>query len=529
MGLWVYYFFAKFFLFAGGYIGFHIAENLAFALALTLPLKQRALRVARPLVAVPLGIALAYHDSWLPPAGRIFAQAGYMSAFSAAYMAELIGRFINPRVVLGILLLTALAALLGRRLRLSTFAVAGVLLVPLGVSLARFEWLPAREATAATAAAVGGTPRDPVAAGLEPATPERLDEMLRKFYAGEAGRRVSFAAPAAAAAPFDVMLLHICSLGWDDLDHVGRRDHALFADMDLQLRNYGSAASYSGPAAVRLMRSGCGHTSDEQLFRPAAPDCLLFNGLQRVGFEPQFAMNHDGHFGEFLNTIRNFGAFQAPLLPMDGIAVIQHGFDGSPVYDDYAMLERWWQQRLASSAPQVALFYNSMSLHDGNKVVGVKLDGAKDSYRYRYDRLASDLLRFMELVRSSGRRAVVVVVPEHGAALRGDRMQISGLREIPSRDIALVPAGVKLINPPQAPLNAPQRIEQPASLFGIGSLLAQLVRNSPFAGGAPDLAAYAATLPTTAFVAENEKTVVMRYGSAYWMRSPDGRWAPYLP
>lgn len=38
---------------------------------------------------------------------------------------------------------------------------------------------------------------------------------------------------------------------------------------------------------------------------------------------------------------------------------------------------------------------------------------------------------------------MVVVVPEHGGALKGDRMQISGLRDIPSPSITNVPAGVK--------------------------------------------------------------------------------------
>ena len=42
-------------------------------------------------------------------------------------------------------------------------------------------------------------------------------------------------------------------------------------------------------------------------------------------------------------------------------------------------------------------------------------------------------------LEASGRRAVVVLVPEHGAALRGDSAQIAGLREIPTPAITLVP------------------------------------------------------------------------------------------
>ncbi len=37
---------------------------------------------------------------------------------------------------------------------------------------------------------------------------------------------------------------------------------------------------------------------------------------------------------------------------------------------------------------------------------------------------------------------MVVVVPEHGGALKGDRMQVSGLRDIHSHTITDVPVGV---------------------------------------------------------------------------------------
>ena len=43
----------------------------------------------------------------------------------------------------------------------------------------------------------------------------------------------------------------------------------------------------------------------------------------------------------------------------------------------------------------------------------------------------------------AGRKAVVVVVPEHGAALRGDRMQIAGLREFATPSVTTVPVIVK--------------------------------------------------------------------------------------
>ena len=57
----------------------------------------------------------------------------------------------------------------------------------------------------------------------------------------------------------------------------------------------------------------------------------------------------------------------------------------------------------------------------------------------------NDMATFVRQLEQSGRKAVVVVVPEHGAALLGDRMQIPGMREIPSPSITHVPVGIKLV------------------------------------------------------------------------------------
>lgn len=54
-----------------------------------------------------------------------------------------------------------------------------------------------------------------------------------------------------------------------------------------------------------------------------------------------------------------------------------------------------------------------------------------------------ELDAFFTELEKSGRKVMVVVVPEHGGALKGDRMQVSGLRDIPSPSITDVPVGVK--------------------------------------------------------------------------------------
>lgn len=62
---------------------------------------------------------------------------------------------------------------------------------------------------------------------------------------------------------------------------------------------------------------------------------------------------------------------------------------------------------------------------------------------------------------------MVVVVPEHGGALKGDRMQVSGLRDIPSPSITDVPVGVKFFGMKAPHQGAPIVIEQPSSFTAI--------------------------------------------------------------
>lgn len=82
MGLWSAYFFAKLLLFAGGYIGFNAWANLAFAAFTALPPQNPRQAFAKNLVAIPVGIVLLYHDSWLPPIERVWSQAQNLTAFT---------------------------------------------------------------------------------------------------------------------------------------------------------------------------------------------------------------------------------------------------------------------------------------------------------------------------------------------------------------------------------------------------------------------------------------------------------------
>jgi hypothetical protein len=111
--------------------------------------------------------------------------------------------------------------------------------------------------------------------------------------------------------------------------------------------------------------------------------------------------------------------------------------------------------------------------------------------------------------------------------VRGDRRQIPGLREIPTRAITQVPVGVLLINTSPGATKVRQRIEAPASYLALNELLARMLADNPFAKSDLQLGMYTQNLPRTESVAENEGTAVMEINGQSLVRMPNGEWTPW--
>lgn len=104
LGLWNLYFIIKLALLWGGYLNMQILPNLVFAAVLLVPLRNRYLALLRTLIALPLGVALFYQDTWLPPFSRLLDQPGVLN-FTGDYLLELAGRFIDWNLCGALLLL----------------------------------------------------------------------------------------------------------------------------------------------------------------------------------------------------------------------------------------------------------------------------------------------------------------------------------------------------------------------------------------------------------------------------------------
>lgn len=559
MGLWGFYFIAKLALYWKELIGFHTLANLAFAAFILFPVKHALWRRIKLVTTVLVAAALLYYDSWLPPIGRVLSQASLVSSFSSTYLIELAGRFISLPVVA---MLTAAGAaywFVSRWMRLDVIVIAAVAAAPWSSHLsspspqavdasrqfAQFEeheQAPASSAPAPTIpsgqhaqpaqsaksilAAQNGEP--PAGGDGADANPD-LDKVLQNFLAQEAARSVSFPVPKAGAIPFDVIFIHVCSLSWDDVRLVGLEHHPLWQRFDMLLTRFNTVSAYSGPAAIRMLRAPCGQPAHSGLYAAAPDKCYLMDSLKRSGFEPGLAMNHDGHFDNFLQTVQTQGRLNAPPFPLDGVIIYQYAFDDSPVYDDLSVLTHWLENRQKSATPRVALFYNTASLHDGNHMTGEhsKLN-SRQTFQIRLTKLLDDLEAFFQGMEKSGRRAVVAMVPEHGAAMRGDKMQIAGLREIPSPAITLVPVGIKVIGADLQRVGRTLKIDYPTSYLAVSHIVARLLEKPPYAKKTLAPSDYVADLPVTPFVSQNDDEVVMiGYKQRYYLRQDASGWLDY--
>ncbi|MHC1676780.1 cellulose biosynthesis protein BcsG [Stenotrophomonas maltophilia] len=522
---WNLYFLSKVVLAWMGALDLKVLPNLLFLAALLVPLPWRWARITRTVVAVPVAVVLYYQDTWWPPFQRLLAQPGVLD-FSADYWLELAQRFINWQMVAVLVLLVVAYLLLKPWLRITTLSVLGML----GMAVVALP-LPAglNWGTSQATAATGGADAAAGAAGaLAPASNETLNAWLAAFYQQQSGLKTVFPAPA-SAAPFDVIILNICSLAWSDLDEVGMRQNTLLDHMDLIFDDFNSATAYSGPAAIRLLRASCGQTSHTALFDPVPAECQLFSNLQRLGFQSELAMNHDGHFDNFIGELSQYGGLQARPMDISAFPRALVAFDKSPLRRDGDVLNAWWKQRQAEQAQQVALFYNTISLHDGNRIVGADGRANAADYKARAQMVLGDMAGFVEAVERSGRRAMIVVVPEHGAALHGDRMQIPGMREIPSPSITHVPVGVKLVGMGTPASGGPRHVPEPSSYLALSELVSRVYAlNAQSPSGARDWDSLLQGLPRTPSVSENEGAKVIDYGGKPWLQLQGSKaWNPY--
>lgn len=398
-----------------GWLSLRPEYMLALAILQFPELSERWSRL-RLFVSVLSAVALVYWQTNLPSLPIILDKLRALADFSLVYWIELFSRLNAGKWIFGLTTGLAVYFLVSKRLRVSVLA-----LLLLGIS-----------------SIFSGS-----RAELEDEDVNvTISQDVENYYQIEASRQVIF--DKKQVGKQDVLIVQVCSMGWADLKRFGLDTHPLWGKLDVLMTRFNSGTSYSNPAALRLLRGTCGHPRHEDLYTDANASCYLGGQLVASGFKTDILMNHTGEYSGFLNEVVKLGKFSNSVAHYSA-PVLYRGFSGPAVVDDEIILKKWWQER-STSPDSHATYYNTISLHDGNHFIGQqKKTNSVEDYPVKVKRLLDGLLRLFTEMEASGKKAIVVVVGEHGAALAGNDYHLEGLRETPSPDITLVPAGIKLI------------------------------------------------------------------------------------
>lgn len=530
------YFLTKFALAHFGYLNLEPAYNALLFAAVVLPIGTRALDIARNLAGALAAAALLWHESWLPGPEAIRANAHNLTNFSSSFLFNFIVDAVNPVLVAWLAAGIVAWLFLRRWMRFSTLTVIG-LVVTAFPQLVPWATPSEKEASAREIAAVPESApavrSETAASPLRPPQPangtgEDVERWLTAFFSEEVNRVANLpteAIPETVSGGFDIAVVNICSLSNDDLAATGLERHNVWSKFDVRFSDFSSATSYSGPATLRLLTAACGQPPHSALYGERRPQCELLNRFAAAGWENRLYLDHNGRFDNYLASLRELAGLTPALNDLTKLHVRYEAFDGSPVYDDADVFNQWFSDLSARPASRTVSLFNLVALHDGNRSPG----SAKSfDYAPLAKSLLDDLEGIMNRIEKSGRPVLFIVVPEHGAAVRGDKIQMARLREIPSPKITNVPVLVKFFG---LKLDGALRtIEAPTSYLAL-ELMARTATSGVYRDREADASAAVdeilMDLPQTWPVSQNANASVVRFAGVHWVRLHAGKWIKY--
>ena len=522
LGVWNVYFIIAFALAAFGYIELNLLGNALLMAWLLLPVGPKWLRILRGTLGVAAAAVLLYSESWLPGVDSILANKGGIAGFSLLYMAEFALDFINVKMV-GWGLLVFLGYFLVRRyVRVTFFTIVyflGAVTMPWVQSI-----LPER-APVVTADAGGQTNEAAAPAKTGKADAKAVGEWYDAFLAYEHDRRARFPNGLSEKdTPFDILLLSICSVSNDDLAVSQLDQHPLFKEFNIRFDSFNAATAYSGPALLRLLNGACGQPSHSELYGERRPECEIMTRLGTLGYSQRLLMDHSGEYDNFLQSMRDKAGVTA-TLDNAKYPTRYMGFDDEEIADSLAVLRHWQRTQVKSKAGRTATLINFIALHDGNRLPG---RGRAEPFKPRAQEMFDNIRTFLRELERSGRKTMVVIVPEHGAAVRGDKIQVPRLRDIPTMRISRVPVMVKFVGLKGMP-NEPIHVTGNTSYLALTSLIGKTLETDYFSkdGGTVPIEQLVHDLPQTNPVSENGTVQTLEYQGREYFRQNGGEWKPY--
>jgi cellulose synthase operon protein YhjU len=506
-GRWSFVFLLKAVLCWLSFMSFSMVYNLAVFTLIVVPIKGQWLSRLRDILIWPLMIALFYYDSHLPPIESLINNLEQLAQFSLGYWLELAERYISMAMIAWLVVAWIAFLYFKNIFRMGSLALLAIIFT--GVYSHVSE--PAGPTVALK----------PIAEKSQTGTRAESPEMfINDFYQRQDEWLVN--APkvnAEASDAFDILLVNICSISWEDIKAVGLENHSVFSKFDIILDNYNSVSSYSGPSALRILQASCGQKPHQQIYQPSR-QCLLADDLTRLGFKPELFMNHDGEFDNFKSSLLNSGGIKTYKDIQRSLSPTMIAFDGAAIFDDKQVIDGWLAQKEQDQARFG--FYNSLTLHDGNRKLNSNQTSLQ-SYKERALLMFEQIAALIDQAERQERKLLLIVVPEHGAGLKGDGVQLAGLREIPTYPLTHVPVMLKLIGAEYSN-SKPIRVEKQTNQNAISSLIMNVLAQQPFSGGEYQPQALVNSIPETEWVSENKDIRFMLWQDKHVLKLKGQNW-----
>lgn len=506
IGRWSFYFLGKAALALTGSLNLDLLFNLTLIAILMAPIKSRTLHFLTRIIVLIFAVILLYHESHLPRFLTLIEQWELVRNFSFSYQVELVFRFIEFRMVATGIIFTIVYWYARRIFNLTTVSI---------VAIVAASWWSSPAVISFESEAQVERSQRAVDSESHPLTPE---QKLAQFYSRERQHRrtPSVSAP---SQPLDIIILNICSMSWMDMELSGQLNHPIIQSGSIQLTNFYTGSSYSGPSTLRLLRGHCGHEPHDELFTNSN-DCSLGHIFAEQYWQQEILMNHRGDFDNYLELIRTHGGMSQASFQDPSIAPqIMRGFDQMPIYSDAYLLEQWSTSRPAERA--TFTLYNTISLHDGNQLLGFR-GNSMASYQMRAEQLLDDLQLLMDKVIVSNRPTILVIAPEHGAGLQGDRLQIPGMREIPTPALTHVPVTFHLLNMETTQPVHIDAVTGPAAIAHILTETVNQINKSP--ESVIDLQHITEEVRAQPIVGENAQAIMFEFNREIFIRTRLGNW-----
>ncbi len=501
---------------------FKFLSNLALFICCLIAFERKFLNRLWSLLCALGLIVLFYHNSYLPSPLQI--QEVMLSSHLTPY------EFLNDVIVLSfnsnLLILMCLSLLasffLGTFVKIASCVV--IAFVVLGFFNVQSAISALSEQTVQAQAVEDESP------DLPPPPQGRTNDDLEAYYQTflelEGQRKVDFVSTLPADfEPFDIVILNICSLAQDDLNATSLADHALFTQFDYAFDDFNCAASYSTPASLRLLRMNCGQMTEAEIYSGRRADCEIITALEGLGYEAHTFFDHDGLYGNYLKSLHDLAGLNDRLHTQKGWQIALKSFDGSAIYADKDLFASYIEHIANGSTTPKITFMNLLSLHDGNRYENED-HGAP--YDIRLAQMLDDINSFVTDLSNSKRPTLLIMVPEHGAAIKGDKMQIAKLREIPNSSITKVPVLLKFFGA-QNPKAQRERISGHFSYLALGEIINRAISLNVFSKDKAqgELDDVMIDLPQTAAVSEATNAYYVELSQQGYYMLKGAEWSAY--